>query len=168
MFGGRCHPKARRNSTHREVATFAVLGIQSFPELHNASRGHIERPRVYSVLWKSAVAPGNPRFLAGEGPIFSGGVGLTASAVHRRQLLGVFGQFSPLLSEVQIHLPNCSVRRRHSEPLAFRHLFRHTSARSLIWSTTDEQRRTFLWVKARCLIRQSSVRPTATATAARG
>jgi hypothetical protein len=33
-------------------------------------------------------------------------VGLTTSALHRRELLGVFRRFSPLLSEVQIHLPN--------------------------------------------------------------
>ena len=66
-------------------------------------------------------------------PIFSG-AGLTTSALHRRELLGVFSQFAPLLSGVQIHLPNCRIRsciasRGHSVTF-----FRHTSARSLICS----------------------------------
>ena len=63
-----------------------------------------------------------PEISQEEGPIFSG-AGLTTSALHRRELLGVFGQFAPLLSEVQINLPNCRIRSCHSEPLAFSHLF---------------------------------------------
>ena len=100
------------------------------------------------------------------GPIFSG-VGLTSSALHRRELLGVFGQFAPLLSEVQIHLPSCRIRSCHSETLAFSHLLPahfNPFAHSLI---TGEERRTFLWLKARCLIRQSSVRSAVSPTAAR-
>jgi hypothetical protein len=34
------------------------------------------------------------------------------------RLFGVFGQFAPLLSEVQINLPSCRIRSCHGEPLA--------------------------------------------------
>ena len=100
------------------------------------------------------------------GPIFSG-VGLTTSALHRRELLGVFGQFAPLLSEVQIHLPNCRIRSCHSEPLAFSDFFPAYFRPFAHLLTTDEERGTFLWLKAHCLIRQSSVRSAVSPTAAR-
>jgi hypothetical protein len=43
--------------------------------------------------------------------------------VHRRNALGLLGEFAPLPGDVQIHLLKCGVRSRHGEPLAFHHLF---------------------------------------------
>jgi hypothetical protein len=50
------------------------------------------------------------------------GQGTKAAALHCCKALLPFGQFAPLPSDVQIHLPKCGVRSRKSESLAFRHL----------------------------------------------